>query len=297
MIESVELTKKFGNLTALDNLSLTVKENEIFGLVGPNGAGKTTFIRIICGILSPTSGTVYIDGEDIQNNAVALKRRIGYLPEEPNLYMRPTAYELVKYFADLYDVPNEKIQERAERLFRLVGLSERQDSKVESLSKGLRQRLAFVRALIHDPDILIFDEPTMGLDPATSKSIRDFILEYSRDKTVIVCTHYMEEADYLCDRVGILNDGALVRLGTPAELKNLIKKRNIFELEVLHPEEFITHLGAVELIQSKGDKIVVSCTYRELGALLECSEGVVGIHSKIPTLEDVFIKLTQGYHD
>ncbi len=294
MIESINLTKKFGDLIALDNLELKIKKNEIFGIVGPNGAGKTTFIRIVCGVLSPTGGTVYIDGRNIQKNAVDLKRRIGYIPEEPNLYSRPTAYELVKYFADLYGVSNNIFKKRAEELFRLVGLYDRRNSKVESFSKGMRQKLAFVRALIHDPDILIFDEPTMGLDPATSKSIRNFILEYSKEKTVIVCTHYMEEADYLCDRVGILHNGKLVSSGTPGELKKLIKKEDIFEIEVENPKKFIKNLRNVKIIRSKGDKIIISCTYNELGELLERSEGIIGIYSKIPTLEDVFIELTQG---
>jgi len=293
MIESVNVTKKFGDLTALNDLSLKINKNEIFGIVGPNGAGKTTFIRIVCGILSSTSGAVYIDNIDIQKDAVDLKRRIGYLPEEPNLYMRPTAYELVKYFADLYGVPKDLFKEKAEELFRLVGLYDRRKSKVESFSKGMRQKLAFVRALIHDPDILIFDEPTMGLDPATSKNIRDFILEYSKDKTVVVCTHYMEEADYLCDRIGVLNNGKLVTSGTPRELKTLIKKENIFEIEVENPEKVIENLKDIKIIKSKGNKIIVSCTYKELGELLESSGGIIGIHSKIPTLEDVFIELTK----
>ena len=294
MIESVKLTKRFGNLIAIDDLSLKIKKNEIFGIVGPNGAGKTTFIRIICGILRPTSGTVYIDGKDIRNNAVELKRRIGYLPEEPNLYLRPTAYELVRYFADLYEVEKDFFKERAEELFKLVGLYERRNSKVESFSKGMRQRLAFVRALIHDPDILIFDEPTMGLDPATSKNIRDFILKYRKDKTIIVCTHYMEEADYLCDRIGVLNRGKLVTSGTPAELKKLIKKENIFEIEAENPENFIKNIKNVSIIETKGDKIIISCSYKELGEILEKTDGIVSIHSKIPTLEDVFIELTKG---
>ena len=207
--------------------------------------------------------------------------------------MRPTAYELVKYFADLYGVSKDLFKERAEELFRLVGLYDRRNSKVESFSKGMRQKLAFVRALIHDPEILIFDEPTMGLDPATSKSIRDFILEYSKDKTVVVCTHYMEEADYLCDRIGILNNGKLVTSGTPGELKTLIKKENIFEIEVENPEKVIKNLKDIKIIKFKGDKIIVSCSYKELGELLKSSEGIIGIHSKIPTLEDVFIELTK----
>ncbi len=294
MIEAVDITKRYGNLTALDNLSLTIDRNEIFGLVGPNGAGKTTFIRIVCGILSPSSGTVYIEGKDVQEHAVELKKKIGYLPEEPNLYLRPTAYELVKYFADLYEMPKDLFESRAEELFRLVGLYDRRNSKVESFSKGMRQRLAFIRALIHDPEILVFDEPTMGLDPATSKHIRDFILEYSENKTVIVCTHYMEEADYLCDRVGVLNDGKLVRSDTPGKLKNLMKKENVFEIEVENIEKFLKDLGELEKRQSKGNKVTISCTYNELGELLKRANGIVGVRSQAPTLEDVFIELTQG---
>ncbi|MEA1994281.1 MAG: ABC transporter ATP-binding protein [Euryarchaeota archaeon] len=293
MIESVDLRKEFGNLVAIDRLSLTIRDNEIFGLVGPNGAGKTTFIRIVCGILSPTSGTVYIEGKDIQKNAVELKKRIGYLPEEPNLYMRPTAYELVKYFADLYGMSAGVFEDRAEELFKLVGLYKRRKSKVESFSKGMRQRLAFVRALIHDPDILIFDEPTMGLDPATSKNVRDFILEYSGNKTIIICTHYMEEADYLCDRIGVLSEGNLINIGTPEELKALMRQESLFEIEVKNPGNFLNTVDKGDIVERRGNKILLSCSYTKLGDMLRNSEGVVGIRSKTPTLEDVFIELTK----
>ena len=215
MVRIDSLTKSFGHIKALDNMNLDVKKGELLGIIGPNGAGKTTAIRIICCILQPNSGEVMVGGYSIHHDQIKIKSMIGYLPEEPNLYERFKARNLLKYFGELYGVPKKRLDGRIDELLELVGMSERAEDRINTFSKGLRQRIGIARALIHDPEIIIFDEPTMGLDPATSRTIRNFIKGLKRDKTVILCTHYMDEADLLCDRVAILNQGRIHDLGTP----------------------------------------------------------------------------------
>jgi ABC-2 type transport system ATP-binding protein len=220
MIEIIHLTKKFGEITAVDDLNLTVKKGELFGLIGPNGAGKTTVVRILCGALKPTSGTIKVNGYDVVEDPIRVKSLIGYLPEEPNLYERLTPMKLLKFFGELYGV---KSNDRAEELLKMVGLYDRAHSKISTFSKGMRERLAIARALIHDPEILVLDEPTMGLDPGTARVIREFIARQKKSKTILMCTHYLEEAEMLCDRVGIIDRGKLVAIGNPEELKRSIQ--------------------------------------------------------------------------
>jgi len=217
MIRFERVTKRFQKITALRELTLEIKRGETFGLVGPNGAGKTTAIRILCGVLKPTSGRVFVAGMDVSERSSEVKRLIGYLPEEPNLYERMTPRQLLRFFASLYEV--EDADARIEELLALVGMEEKADVRIATFSKGMRQRISIARALLHDPEILILDEPTMGLDPLTAREVREFIASLNGKKTVLLCTHYMPEAEQLCQRVGILHRGKLVVLGSPAELK------------------------------------------------------------------------------
>ncbi len=222
MIKITNLSKKFGKVTALNGLSLEIKEGELFGIVGPNGAGKTTIVRILCGALRPTTGTINVNGYDILHDPIKVKSSIGYLPEEPNLYERLTARELLEFFGNLYDVKD--LGERIKELLNFVGLTDRADYKISTFSKGMRQRLAIARTLLNDPPFLILDEPTMGLDPGSAKSIREFIYNQKRKKTILLCTHYLDEAEELCDRMAILNYGKIVVVGTPDELKKEVAK-------------------------------------------------------------------------
>lgn len=227
MIEIINLTKRFGKITAVEDLNLKIEEGELFGIVGPNGAGKTTIVRILCGAMKPTAGTVRVGGYDILKEPIKVKAMLGYLPEEPNLYERLTPKSLLRFFGELYGV--EDSDDRVDELLSLVGLSERSDSQISTFSKGMRQRLAIARTLVHDPEILILDEPTMGLDPGAARSIREFIAEQASRKTILMCTHYMDEAEQLCDRVGILNDGKLVAVGKPDKLKKRVKEDPAFK--------------------------------------------------------------------
>ncbi len=222
MIEIANLSKKFGKVTALDGIGLRIKEGELFSIVGPNGAGKSTIVRILCGALRPSKGTIRVNGYDILRDPIKVKSSIGYLPEEPNLYERLTARELLEFFGNLYGVKD--LGERITELLNFVGLTDRADYKISTFSKGMRQRLAIARTLLNDPPFLILDEPTMGLDPGSAKSIREFIYNQKRKKTILLCTHYLDEAEELCDRMAILDHGKIVVVGTPDELKKEVAK-------------------------------------------------------------------------
>lgn len=299
MINIESLNKSFGKIKALDNLNLEIKRGELLGIIGPNGAGKTTAIRMVCCILKPDTGSVTVGGFSIHNDPIKIKSMIGYLPEEPNLYERFKAKELLRYFAELYGVPTNLIDGRINELLELVGMTERADDRINTFSKGLRQRISVARALIHDPDIIIFDEPTMGLDPATSISIRDFIRDLKGKKTMILCTHYMEEADALCDRVAILNKGRIIDSGTPDYLKSKVHGDVILKVKVQESEDMnierityeISRFESVEVVNFSGGDFYISLKHRtEISDIIDVFENhVISVNTQEPTLDDVFI--------
>jgi ABC-2 type transport system ATP-binding protein len=207
-------------LLALNKINLEIKRGEIFGLLGPNGAGKTTLIQILCGLLQPSGGEVFIDGEVIEKN----KKRIGLMLGSTMIYYRLTGYDNLEYFARIYNVKNYK--KKIHELAKLLGLENWLYEYVEKYSEGMKTKLALARTLIHNPDIILLDEPTLGLDPCISIEIREKILQLKQQgKTIILTTHYMEEAEYLSDRIGILNHGKLVVVNTTRNLKKLIGKK------------------------------------------------------------------------
>lgn len=294
MISISSLSKYFGKIHALDNLNLEIKKGELLGIIGPNGAGKTTAIRIICGILKPDSGDVIVNGYSVLSDPIKVKSMIGYLPEEPNLYERFKARDLLKYFGELYGVPKDKLNERISELLELVGMEKRADHRINTFSKGLRQRIGIARALIHDPQIIIFDEPTMGLDPATSLAIRGFIEDLKGEKTIVLCTHYMDEADALCDRVAILNSGKIMDMGTPEYLKAKIHGDIILKIKIKHPDinvNKIHSLSSVESVNLKGENLSISLNSKDEISDIAASIGnnMISINTKEPSLEDVFI--------
>lgn len=297
MIRIESLTKSFGTIKALDNLNLKIKRGELLGIIGPNGAGKTTAIRMACCILKPDSGDIIVDGLSIHDDPIAIKSMIGYLPEEPNLYERFKARDLLRYFAELYGVPNNLIDGRIAELLELVGMTDRGDDQINTFSKGLRQRISVARALIHDPEIIIFDEPTMGLDPATATSIRNFIRHLKGEKTIILCTHYMEEADLLCDRVAILNQGTIMDVGTPGYLKSKIHGDVILKVEAFHSVEKESIMEQISKFESVGavkfDEGIFSISLihrNEISSIIDVFENqVIAVNTQEPTLNDVFI--------
>ena len=297
MIKIDSLSKSFGKIKALNDLNLEIGRGELMGIIGPNGAGKTTAIRIICCILRPDSGDILVDGHSILKDQIKIKSMIGYLPEEPNLYERFKARDLLRYFAELYGVPRQEIDGRVDDLLELVEMSSRAEDQINTFSKGLRQRIGIARALIHDPQILILDEPTMGLDPATSHNIREFIRKLKGEKTIILCTHYMDEADFLCDRVALLSQGNIKDVGTPDYLKSKIHGHIILQIKVDHPqktdEEQLKAFDSVEKIVTQGSQYQISIRNREdISSIIEIfGSRVQSVNTKEPNLEDVFIHL------
>jgi ABC-2 type transport system ATP-binding protein len=227
MIETENLTRKFGNLTAVDNLSFKVDQGEIFGFLGPNGAGKTTTVRMLCCLISKTSGTAKIDDYVVGRTEDVMKIRkiIGLVPDNVGLYETLTAYENLDYYGTLYRRSDKQRKESNEYFLKLLGLWEKRDAIAGSFSKGMKQKLAIARAFVHDPKLIFMDEPTANLDPESAKTVREFILELKKEKkTIFLNTHNLDEAQRVCDRIGIMNT-RLMAIGTPQELEQTVHGR------------------------------------------------------------------------
>src|SRR5687767_6676220 len=222
------LTKKFDKLIAVDHVSLDIHEGEVFGLLGPNGAGKTTIVHMLATLLKPTSGMAEINGYNIVKDPSKVRKNIGIVFQAPSSDDMLTGFENLKIHSYLYGVPSELRLDRIKELLKLVGLYERKDDIVKKYSGGMRRRLEIARGLIHKPKVMFLDEPTLGLDPNSRKSMWDYILKLVKEEkiTIILTTHYMEEADTLCDRIGFINKGKIIAIDTPQQLKLMIKDNN-----------------------------------------------------------------------
>lgn len=277
MIEVKNVSKLFKNTKAVDDVSFTVNEGEVFGFLGPNGAGKTTTSRMMIGLLQPTNGEIWIDNLNVQKDLKKVHERIGVVFELPNLYMKWTIYANLKFFAQLYRVPNVQINSVLESL----QLIDKANIKVGSLSKGWKQRVLIARALLHQPKILFLDEPTSGLDPNTATLIRNYIRSLKRQgTTIILTTHDMYEADELSDRVGIMHKGKLVALDSPPKLKQQYGEDN---LSIVFSEN------------NSVKEVTLPLFSQETAAFLyeKMNNGQVkSIHSKEASLATVFAKLT-----
>ncbi len=230
-IEVKDLEKRFGETVALQGLTLEVGRGELFGLLGPNGAGKSTTINILAGLLEPTAGVARVGGHTLPKEARAVKEIIGVCPQEFGVFPYLTGRENVLLFGDLAGVPRHELKVRADELLKRMGLDGEADRRVRGYSGGMKRRISVVTALIGDPEIAFLDEPTTGLDPQSRRAVWDFILTLKeRQRTVILTTHYMEEAEVLCDRVAIIDRGTLIALGTPAELKAQNGARDLEEV-------------------------------------------------------------------
>src|SRR5687767_7447188 len=220
MIQLESLTKRYGKFTAVNSLSLHVSRGQLFGFLGPNGAGKTTTLRMIAGILRPTSGTVEIGGIDIARNPVAAKMKLGFIPDRPFIYEKLTGGEFLRFVAGLYDQEGAHVEHRARELLALFDLEEWRDELVESYSHGMRQKLIISSAFVHRPEVIVVDEPMVGLDPKAAKILKDLFREYTnRGHTIMMSTHTLEVAESLCDAIGIIQGGKIRALGTMAELR------------------------------------------------------------------------------
>jgi ABC-2 type transport system ATP-binding protein len=296
------LTKRYGHLVAVDDLTLQIKKGEIFGFLGPNGAGKTTAINMMVGLLSPTGGAVLINGQD---RARVPKRSIGICPQEIVLWEELTCVENLTVIGDMYDLPRAVTNERVRSLLADLALSEKANARVSQLSGGMKRRLNVALAVVHDPDIVVLDEPSSGLDPQSRLLLWDFVRSLKgKGKTTILTTHAMEEADALSDRVAIIDHGKLLQLDTPQNLKRTIGSGDIIEMQLAEPERNDTVMASfksvkgIQEIKDVGGKINVRAL-NAVSLLPEILERVDAMHARVSdiairenTLEDVFIYLT-----
>lgn len=303
MIEANQLSKSYGNLTALAGISFEARRGEILGFLGPNGAGKTTALRILTGYMPPTGGTAKVAGFDVVEESLEVRRRVGYLPETVPLYPEMSGREYLTFMGSLRRVEN--LDERVEQVLEQVGLEERGDSLIGNLSKGLRQRVGLAQALVHQPEVLILDEPTIGLDPAQIIEVRDLIREFGRERTVMLSTHILSEAQQLCDRVLIIHKGRIVAEDTPANLSaqlagaDRILVHTTAEAGVL--ADLLRSVPGVESValgQQEGVVEVSSAPGRDLRPLLarkivERELDLLELRTTGISLESIFLQLTQ----
>lgn len=302
IIETHDLTKRFGSHTAVNSLSLSINKGEVFGLLGPNGAGKTTFLSMLCTILKPTSGTAYINGFDIIRESAQVRKSIGIVFQDPSVDTDMTSRENLQMHADLYSVPISEQNGRIHEVLELVGLSDRADDFMYTYSGGMRRRLEIARGLLHYPRVLFLDEPTIGLDPRSREHIWSYIrnLRKREDMTIILTTHYMEEADRLCDRVAIIDKGTIVALDTPSLLKKEVKGDTIImgsdQIQVLSDLLIRDNIVHDLLVQGSEVKISVQNAQLLLPRIVEYAVNA-GIHIDHiavthPDMNDVFIHYT-----
>lgn len=219
MINLKNLTKRYSGFTAVNNLNLFIPKGEIFGFIGPNGAGKTTTINMVGGILSPTSGSVTICGVDMEKHPEEAKSKIGFIPDRPYLYEKLTAMEFLRFTADLYDVAEESFMKRSKALLKKFFLTDWSNDLIESYSHGMKQRLVMTAALLHDPEVIVVDEPMVGLDPVAIKMVKDLFQHLaSKGVTIFMSTHTLQVAEDICDRIGIIHKGSVIATGTAEEL-------------------------------------------------------------------------------
>jgi len=240
LVETSHLVKNFGDKAAVDDVTFQVYGGEIFGFLGPNGAGKTTTIKMIVGLLHPTAGSVKVGGYDVVQQPVQAKAACGYVPDEPNLYAKLTGRELLRFVGDLYNLDRAQAARRSEELLRLFSLMEAADDTTDSYSHGMRQKTSLAAALVHDPKVLIMDEPTVGLDPKSARLIKDIIRQMAdRGAAVMLSTHILEIAQNMCDRIGIINQGKLIAAGTIEELQRAQGESSLEDI-------FLSLTGGVE---------------------------------------------------
>ncbi len=230
LIETKNLVKRYGDKTAVNNVSFEVYGGEIFGFLGPNGAGKTTTIKLIVGLLQPTSGFAKVAGYDVQLQPLQAKAANGYVPDTPNLYPKLSGRELLRFVGDLYELDHNQIERRIDELLNLFDLYQAGDDPIDSYSHGMQQKTALAAALMHDPKVLVLDEPTVGLDPRSARMIKDMLRQMAnRGAAVFLSTHILEIAERMCDRIGIIDKGELIAIGTMEELRSLGKGETSLE--------------------------------------------------------------------
>ncbi len=304
MIDAENLTRKFGDLTAVDKLTFHIEEGEVFGFLGPNGAGKTTAMRMLSCLISKTSGEARIAGYDVSDEADSLKIRkiIGLLPENNGLYDDLTAYKNLDFYGKLYECSKTQRKENIEHFLKLLGLWDKRDVLAGTFSKGMKQKLAIARSLVHEPEILFLDEPTANLDPESSKTVRDFILDLKKEKkTIFLNTHNLDEAQRICDKIGIFNT-KLMTIGSPKELEDsTMRKKTAIQLKEVN-NKILKALRNLSLSNFTIDnnKLIIDVVNPEnenpiiVDAIVSAGGKIQYITRISSTLEDVYLKFVRG---
>jgi ABC-2 type transport system ATP-binding protein len=304
VLQTEHLTKRYSALTAVDDLSLEVHQGEIFGFLGPNGAGKTTSINLMCGLLKPDAGRVLIHGQPVHGGAAEVRARVGVCPQETILWEKLTGLEQLEFIGSLYGVPHRTARQRGGALLEALGLSGKADQLAGKLSGGMKRRLNLALALVHDPEILVLDEPEAGLDPQSRVLVREYIRSLARRKTVILTTHNMDEAERLADRVAIIDHGQLLVADTPEALKRTVGEGDVLEVDFLEEASsssepasaiaarFFTDVSTVNhTLTIRGHRLIERLP-ELLEALRAASVGTSNVRLRANSLEDVFISLT-----
>ena len=302
MIEAIALGKRFGRITAVHDLSFTVGEGEIFGLLGPNGAGKTTTVRMLAGLIAPSAGSAVINGQRLGADSQRIRASTGILTESPGLHDKLTARQNLAYYGRLYGLRGGSLRAAVNRYLGVVGLDGEGDRRVGGFSKGMRQKVAIARALLHEPPVIYLDEPTSGLDPSAAKTVRDFVAGL-RDagRSVVVCTHNLDEAERLCDRIGILR-GTLLLVDTPARLRRFGGAANVrVELGGARPAESfvdaLSPLHSVLGVRSEGHRLLIEVRdprtdNPELVSILVAQGArIISVSEEAASLEEVYLQL------
>ena len=301
VLQTQSLTKHYGSLTAVQDLSLEVHEGEVFGLLGPNGAGKTTSISMMCGLLRPDSGQVVIHGKPITDGDADVRTRVGVCPQNIVLWGQLTCLEQMVFIGEMYGMKRKSVAQRSEQLLKELDLTEKRDQRARTLSGGMQRRLNLAMALVHDPEILVLDEPEAGLDPQSRVLVREYVKSLARRKTIILTTHNMDEAERMADRVAIIDHGKLLTLDTPEALKRTVGEGDVLEIETgeggvrsalsvvakIAPQVSSTNHTLV--IRARG---VVELLPAILDALRSVDAQPGEVRLRANSLEDVFISLT-----
>jgi ABC-2 type transport system ATP-binding protein len=301
VLQARELTKRYGALTAVHNLSLEVYEGEVLGLLGPNGAGKTTSINMLCGLLKPDSGQVSIRGKIITNGDAKLRSRVGMCPQNIVLWNTLTCLEQMQFIGEMYGLKGRSARQRSEQLLEELDLSEKKDKLARTLSGGMQRRLNLAMALVHDPEILVLDEPEAGLDPQSRVMVREYIKSLARRKTIILTTHNMDEADRMADRVAIIDHGQLLTVDTPEALKHTVGEGDVLEIELNNDTAEQARAALVSIVPGVSStnhtliiraRGVVELLPAILDALHSVNASLGEVRLRANSLEDVFLSLT-----
>jgi ABC-2 type transport system ATP-binding protein len=303
MISVANLTKKFGEMTAVEGLTFQVEDGEVFGFLGPNGAGKTTTIRMLCCLISKTSGEAKIADYQIgkATDSLQIRKMIGLVPDNVGLYEDLSAFENLDFYGKLYECPEGRRRENIERFLKMLGIWEKKDAKAGSLSKGMKQKLALARALVHEPKILFMDEPTANLDPESAKTVRDFILELKKQgRTIFLNTHNLDEAQRVCDRIGIIKT-RLLTVGSPEQLReSLSRPKTEIRLAQIN-EALVSELRKriPNKIEVADDKLIIDVADPDkenptiIAAIGSAGGLIQEVTQIVPTLEDVYLQIVK----